>query len=1132
MSYKLLQVSQLSALGVLGGNYLNYPLYKDDLFMGTVGTETGVLSTVKVTLEEFTQGMYSNGNTTSPWISAGIASLRRVYAPNHRVGIGTSWADEYPYATLTVHGGVSSSEGLSAAPTRAGFRNVLMGNVGIGTNSFGTSETYMLNVVGNTNVTGNVTIGGNTDITGNLTVGGDVDSGADTSTTDTLTFKSRIDSNIEPSANSTYDLGTTALRWSKLWVDTMQITGNVDIDGDLDVDGTTNLDVVDIDGAVQIDATVTVGVDDTGYDVKFFGATSDKYTLWDQSLDKLIVLGTAKVSGQVSIGDTIVPNCALDIGIEHTNALKLPVGNRTQRPANGAGSTAGNIVSAGMIRFNSQDIQFEGYDGTNWGSLGGVIDVDQDTYISAEDNPGDDNNEIDFFIGVLDSPELQMTLDNGVLYPAVDDNVALGKTDKRWSHIYTQDLTVSDALVVTGNADFNGDLDVDGTTNLDVVDIDGAVDMALTLTLAGNADFNGDLDVDGTTNLDVVDIDGAVDMALTLTLAGNADFNGDLDVDGTTNLDAVDIDGAVQIDAAVTVGVDDTGHNVKFFGAAASHYLLWDQAADDLVLAGATSTISIDSTVDATNTTSGSFHTDGGVGIAKKLYVGTNLDVGGTLTIGGGATHTGGVQVNNSFTVGVDDTGHDVKFYGATASHYLLWDQSEDDLVLAGATSTISIDSTVDATNTTSGSFHTDGGVGIAKKLYVGTDLDVDGTSNLDVVDIDGAVDMASTLTLAGNADFNGQLDVSGTTNLDVVDIDGAVDMASTLTLAGHADFNSTLNVQGETTLQTHLNMGDGDIIKLGASADLQIFHNGSHSYVQDTGTGSLVLAGTQLYLQNGDADENFLACTDDGAVQIYYDNAVKLATVTGGITVTGDVTSSDQFINTVSTGTPPLVVSSTTNVPNLNVGMLGDKKLWANGDNWDCVPYTNGSGTTYVGNGLAFRNSNVGTGDAVTLHDNASTGELYIDSGTSKRIYHTGDFTWDEKKAAHAWCTFTQASNGTVHKRDSFNIDAVTQPSSYYFEAAYTNAASNVYPSVVSQYRPTPQSSAHPDNTQWSPSPRGPYLMDSTEGDNSTHVRMKILLGVHAHAAQDGDEWSYMTVGNLYDLGSDAVEVCFISYS
>ena len=47
----------------------------------------------------------------------------------------------------------------------------------------------------------------------------------------------------------------------------------------------------------------------------------------------------------------------------------------------------------------------------------------------------------------------------------------------------------------------------------------GAVTMASTLAVTGNVDFNGDLDVDGTTNLDVVDIDGAVDMASTLTVA-------------------------------------------------------------------------------------------------------------------------------------------------------------------------------------------------------------------------------------------------------------------------------------------------------------------------------------------------------------------------------------------------------------------------------------------------------------------------------------------------------------------------------------------------------------------------------------------------------------------------------------
>ena len=53
----------------------------------------------------------------------------------------------------------------------------------------------------------------------------------------------------------------------------------------------------------------------------------------------------------------------------------------------------------------------------------------------------------------------------------------------------------------------------------------GVIDMGATqmtsLTLSGNADFNGDLDVDGTTNLDVVDIDGAVDMASSLTVGGN-----------------------------------------------------------------------------------------------------------------------------------------------------------------------------------------------------------------------------------------------------------------------------------------------------------------------------------------------------------------------------------------------------------------------------------------------------------------------------------------------------------------------------------------------------------------------------------------------------------------------------------
>ena len=112
----------------------------------------------------------------------------------------------------------------------------------------------------------------------------------------------------------------------------------------------------------------------------------------------------------------------------------------------------------------------------------------------------------------------QVSISNGVLGPITDSDVDLGTTSLRFKDTFVDSITVT-GEVDGASLDISGDADIDGTTNLDIVDIDGAVDMATTLTLAGNADFNGDLDVDGTTNLDVVDIDGAVDMASTLTVA-------------------------------------------------------------------------------------------------------------------------------------------------------------------------------------------------------------------------------------------------------------------------------------------------------------------------------------------------------------------------------------------------------------------------------------------------------------------------------------------------------------------------------------------------------------------------------------------------------------------------------------
>ena len=113
-----------------------------------------------------------------------------------------------------------------------------------------------------------------------------------------------------PQSDSDVDLGSTSVRWKDAFVDSITVTGEIDgdsldIEGNADINGTTNLDAVDIDGAVQIDATVTVGVDDTGYDVKFFGATSGKYMEWDESADQLDVTGSLDVTGDASVTGTL-----------------------------------------------------------------------------------------------------------------------------------------------------------------------------------------------------------------------------------------------------------------------------------------------------------------------------------------------------------------------------------------------------------------------------------------------------------------------------------------------------------------------------------------------------------------------------------------------------------------------------------------------------------------------------------------------------------------------------------------------------------------------------------------------------------------------------------------------------------
>ena len=77
---------------------------------------------------------------------------------------------------------------------------------------------------------------------------------------------------------------------------------------------------------------------------------------------------------------------------------------------------------------------------------------------------------------------------------------------------------------------------------------------------------------------------------------------------------------------------------------------------------------------------------------------------------------------------------------------------------------------------------------------------------------------------------------------------------------------------------------------KFGASNDLEIFHDGSHSNVRDVGTGQLRLQGSEVRI-NANATENSIKALANGAVELYHDDAKKIETTATGINVTGAIT-------------------------------------------------------------------------------------------------------------------------------------------------------------------------------------------------------------------------------------------------
>ena len=95
--------------------------------------------------------------------------------------------------------------------------------------------------------------------------------------------------------------------------------------------------------------------------------------------------------------------------------------------------------------------------------------------------------------------------------------------------------------------------------------------------------------------------------------------------------------------------------------------------------------------------------------------------------------------------------------------------------------------------------------------------------------------------------------------------------------LGGNLDVNTKNILFGDSA------SASDDRLIFGAGSDLQIFHESNHSYIQDAGTGSLILVGNNITMQNAAQSENMFSATQDGGVNLYYDNSLKLVTGTDG---------------------------------------------------------------------------------------------------------------------------------------------------------------------------------------------------------------------------------------------------------
>ena len=168
-----------------------------------------------------------------------------------------------------------------------------------------------------------------------------------------------------------------------------------------------------------------------------------------------------------------------------------------------------------------------------------------------------------------------------------------------------------------------------------------------------------------------------------------------------------------------------------------------------------------------------------------------------------------------------------------------------------------------------------------------------------------------------------------------------------------------------------NLNFGDNDKAIFGAGSDLQIYHDGSNSFINDVGTGNLRIgADTNVSITNSTNSTNYAVFNDASAVKLYYGGSKKFETTNTGVDVTGVITTDGMTTSAdVNFGDNDKAIFGADN--DLEIGHTGGNsdiketgtgnlRIWG-----DDIQFFNSAGSKY--------HAQMITDDAVTLYYNGA---------------------------------------------------------------------------------------------------------------------------------------------------------------